>query len=1265
MDIFAMTPPTPSRTASARFGVAVFLSLAAVAIRGALQPMLGGILPLQLLTFAVLISAWWGGLGPGLLATALCALAGHLFFIPPNGSFGIPETADGLHLLIFVCTGVAISAIAEALHRAVRGEQARKEALRTSEERLRLAVKATEDAVWDWDVSTNNLGWSPAVAERFGWPEAPPGTDTGWWQDRIHPDDRARVVESVDAVIADPSLDHWEAEYRFRRGDGSIADVLDRGFVLRDSTGRAVRMIGAMLDLTPRKQADAAARRNRQELQAIIDTVPSLISYVDRDFTYRWNNRAYERWFDRPLAEITGRPMRDLIGEEAFARVRPQIQRVLDGEAHEYEDYLPYSGGRGRWIHAIYEPHRAVDGSVDGVVVTVTDITERKQAELAQAALAAIVENSDDAIIGKTLDGVVTSWNEAATRLFGFTAEEMIGQKITRIFPGDRRPEEERILASVQSGQSIEHYEAQRRRKDGRLIDVAVTTSPIYDRTGKAVGSSTIARDITERKRTEDAIHEAAEQRRLALEAADLGAWDYRFNTDEIFGDERFFRMLGMFTEKLDYEDALARVHPEDRAAAHEAAQAALAGANDGKFRRELRVIWPDGSIRWLAAHGRVYFSSGEKVREPLHFIGVCIDITERKRAMEDLRLATERFDAALRASPVVVFEQDRDLRYTWIHNSKVGLTTMGVQGKTDFDVMERPEDAAANVELRRKVIETGSRQRTEMRLQTGGKLRDYDISVEPRFDETGRVVGVICAALDITQHKAAEAALRESREALSLALTGAKMGTWDWDIPTGALRWSDRTFELFGLPRTTGPTYEDFVARIHPEDRPRVDTAVRDAFERKPHNYECEYRVVLPDGTIRWLFAKGGAHLDTTGAPVRMVGVLMDVTERVLTSERLGSALDAAEAANRAKDAFLAALSHELRTPLTPVLFLAASLERSPDVAPSLREDFAMIRRNIELEARLIDDLLDVTRIIRGKLQLDLQPSDLHTILERTVDLLRRDIDERRLAFQIDLTAPRSQANADPVRLQQVFWNVLKNAVKFTPENGTITVRSHCTAAGLWHLAISDSGLGITAEELPGIFDAFAQGEAASSHRFGGLGLGLAISDRVVREHGGRIWAESAGRNQGSVFHIELPLVANATQPESAAGPAATAKAKGFQRLLVVDDHEPTRRTLERLLKKRGYRVTIADSVENARQLAATSTFDLMVSDLGLPDGSGHDLAEEFGRDYGLKSIALSGYGREEDLERSKAAGFLDHLTKPVDIEALHDAILQALHSD
>lgn len=545
------------------------------------------------------------------------------------------------------------------------------------------------------------------------------------------------------------------------------------------------------------------------------------------------------------------------------------------------------------------------------------------------------------------------------------------------------------------------------------------------------------------------------------------------------------------------------------------------------------------------------------------------------------------------------------------------------------------------------------------------GEYRWFKTRAVPVRDGEGRVVKWYGSNTDVEDLKRAQAAAVLAAEQRMLAVEAADMGAWDWNLKTGALVWSDRAYSMFGVPKGEPLTRDRFMATVHPDDRQRVYSTLNASLDTPPYRYQCEYRVMRPDGSVRWLFGRGAAQQDpATGELARMVGITVDVTDRVLGAKELATALEAAEAANRAKDSFLASLSHELRTPLTPVLFLAASLERSSEVPDALRQDFAMIRRNIELEARLIDDLLDLTRITRGKLHLDFAPLGLHAVVQRSVDLLREELDRKQLALAVDLGAPNDEANADAVRLQQVFWNVLKNAVKFTPEGGSISVRSHCPGPHLWHLAIADTGLGITAEELPSIFDAFAQGGEAASHRFGGLGLGLAISSLLVQEHGGRIWATSAGRNQGATFHIEVPLRAGCESepPESPAQTPTPAPRSG--RLLIVEDHAPTRETLARLLTRRGFAVEIAETAAHARAIAAAQPFDLMISDLGLPDGSGHDLATEMQHAYGLKAIALSGYGMEEDLRLSESAGFLDHITKPADIDTLHDSILAALHS-
>ena len=394
-------------------------------------------------------------------------------------------------------------------------------------------------------------------------------------------------------------------------------------------------------------------------------------------------------------------------------------------------------------------------------------------------------------------------------------------------------------------------------------------------------------------------------------------------------------------------------------------------------------------------------------------------------------------------------------------------------------------------------------------------------------------------------------------------------------------------------------------------------------------------------------------------------VVTLMDITSRRQTERELAEAWKAASAMNDAKDTFLATLSHELRTPLTPVLAVLSSLEsQERDPQGRMASDLAMMRRNIELEARLIDDLLDLTRISRGKIDLQRAPMDLRQVLEHAV---RTSCGETAAAHQIEVLTDLPSGDwhlwADSSRLTQVFWNLLNNAVKFTPAGGMIRVRLWRDEA-LSHLMaeVSDTGIGIEPDLLPRIFDAFEQGEPGATRR-SGLGLGLAISKAIVELHGGKLSVRSAGKDQGATFTVRLPMMRSPVEePEEAAAAGELSSASEQPRhILLVEDHVDTASAIRDLLSDRGYRVSMAGSIAQALTLAASedgSPIDLVVSDLGLPDGSGLDLMRELSDRYGLSGIALSGYGMDEDVRKSHEAGFRKHLTKPIDVRALEDAI-------
>jgi signal transduction histidine kinase/CHASE3 domain sensor protein/DNA-binding transcriptional MerR regulator len=391
-----------------------------------------------------------------------------------------------------------------------------------------------------------------------------------------------------------------------------------------------------------------------------------------------------------------------------------------------------------------------------------------------------------------------------------------------------------------------------------------------------------------------------------------------------------------------------------------------------------------------------------------------------------------------------------------------------------------------------------------------------------------------------------------------------------------------------------------------------------------------------------------------------------LDITERKRAEEALQAAWNSAEQAkavaelaNRAKDHFLAVLSHELRTPLTPVVMGVSMLQEKPGLDPDVSETLEMVRRNVEMEARLIDDLLDVMRIARGKIDLIRSPVEVCKVILGAVAVCKPDLEARGLRFCLDLgPAAPYWIEADASRLQQVFWNLLKNAIKFTPHGGRVDVR--CRPEGAYVVVeVIDSGIGIEPESLPRIFNAFEQAERSITRQFGGLGLGLTISKALVELHGGTIEAHSQGRNKGATFRIRLPLTTPAGQPQAPAAAAPRARPARPLRILLVEDHGVSANMLRVVLAADGHEVAMAGDVATALELADQQVFDLLISDLGLPDGSGHDLMRLLRqRGHTLPGIALSGYGQEEDLRRSREAGFAAHLTKPASRVLLVEAI-------
>lgn len=442
------------------------------------------------------------------------------------------------------------------------------------------------------------------------------------------------------------------------------------------------------------------------------------------------------------------------------------------------------------------------------------------------------------------------------------------------------------------------------------------------------------------------------------------------------------------------------------------------------------------------------------------------------------------------------------------------------------------------------------------------------------------------------------------------------------------------------------------WVDRIHPEDR-GATLEKRSAAIASGQPYRLEHRIQTRSGEYRWFLARVVPVRDTQGVIRSWFGAAADVHRLKTTQEELVRAKEAAEEAGRAKDRFLATLSHELRTPLTPVLAFISLLERDPSLSREARRRVEIIRRNAELETRLIDDLLDLTRVATGKLEIHPETVSVREAIDHALEVCREEADEA--GVKLERFAPKGElfVRADPARLRQILWNIVKNAVKFTPRGGRVAVRAVSAQGGRVAVEISDTGVGIADSEMARIFQPFEQ----AAHGKGGLGLGLTISRALVEAHDGILTAKSGGPGEGTTFRIELPAV---ERPQAAIAHVAAHPAAGVggRRVLLVEDHGDSAGATRELLTEISCEVVTAGSVLDALAAAQAQPFDLVLSDLGLPDGHGSDLMRELKSRHGLAGIAITGYGMEEDIRRGREAGFVAHLVKPITFQRLAEAV-------
>jgi PAS domain S-box-containing protein len=850
-------------------------------------------------------------------------------------------------------------------------------------------------------------------------------------------------------------------------------------------------------------------------------------------------------------------------------------------------------------VRATVVPLTAAGGERIGAINTFQDITLQKRAFTDRAQLAAIVDSSDDAVVGKTLDGVITSWNSGASRIFGYSAEEAVGQHISFIIPPDRLAEEEHVLAELRRGRRIDHFETVRRAKDGRLLNISLTVSPIRDDAGRIVGASKVARDITDQTRAGQAIATSQQRYRRIFEATGVSIWDDDFS---------------LVKRELDWLRA--------------------AGVED------------------FAA----YFDARPEVVERLVRLVQVVDVNQA---------TLEMFEAPSREALLGALPAIRDA------NTRAVFTRQLVaiaKGETRFQAeLALRTLAGARLDVQLNVTFPAPHESFESVLIsltdiTRRKQFEEELKQQVQVRETlARVGASLAAELDSDR-------LVQAVTDTATALTSAEFGALFYNVTNDAGESSQRFTvsgasreALEGFPALTttlgGPAFRsDGVVRI---DDVREDERFGDLRVRSYLAVPVISRAGEVLGGLFFGHSRPGVfearHEQLAAGIASWAGLALDNAGLYRT----------AQVANRTKDEFLATLSHELRTPLNAVLGWSHMLSTGTLPSDLQRRAFEAIERNARAQAQLVDDLLDVSRIVSGRLSLTMSDVDLTAVVHSAIDTVRPAAAAKGVELEIaDQPPGRPIVAGDADRLRQVYWNLLSNAVKFTPRGGRIRVKV-CVRDQAVEVVVADTGQGIPPEFLGHVFERFRQADSTASRRHGGLGLGLAIVRHLTEAHGGTVQAASPGDGRGATFTVRLPLRAMAARAEARAAPTPTSTSLGGLSLLVVDDEPDAREFLRLLLEAHGARVATAGSAGEALEILLHQSVDALLADLGMPDQDGFSLiaAVRELRPGGTlpPAIAVTAYAGIRERDRAMAAGYGWHVTKPVDADQLVSVVAAA----
>ena len=1185
----------------------------------------------------------------------------------------------------------------------IRDVTDRKKVEQELSEKARL-LDLSNDAIIVHDLDDKISSWNKGAEELYGWTSE---EVIGKHLDSLLQMEFPKPMEEIVAQLQ--SEGHFSGEVVQIARDGRRVRSLCRWVLDRGTKS----ILTSYTDITERKQAEEALLKAGALQSAIFNSANFSSIATDAKGVIQIFNVGAERMLGYTAAEVMNKitPADISDPQELIARAKALSVELGTTITPGFEA-LVFKASRG--IEDIYElTYIRKDGSRFPAVVSVTALRDAQDAiigylligtELKAGALQSAIFNSANfSSIATDAKGVIQIFNVGAERMLGYTAAEVMN----KITPADISDPQEVVARAkalsaeletkitpgfealvFKASRGIEDiYELTYIRKDGSRFPAVVSVTALRDAQDAIIGYLLIGTDNTARKQVEE------ERQKL-----DQRLRDQQFYTRSLIESNIDALMTtdpsSIITDVNKQMEALTGCTRDELIGSpfknyftdSERAEAAIKLVLSEKklTNYELTTRARDGKETVVSYNATTFYDRDRKLQG---VFAAARDVTERKQAERAITEVRDYAESIIRTARDPIMVLGAGLRVVSV--SEAFLQTFKLaQSETEGRLVYEVGNGEWNIpRLRELLEEILPRNRFFNNFEVTHDFesigqRTMLLNARTLRESSDQPAKILLGIEDITERKQTQRAITEVRDYAESIIRTARDPMMVLGADLRVVSVSEAFLQTFKLAQSETEGRLVYEVGNGEWNIPRLRELLEEILPRENlfNNFEVTHD--FENIGQRTMLLNARTLRESSGQPAKILLGIEDITERKQTEEALResetrvralfesaeaarlsaeAAKTRAEAATRAKDDFLAALSHELRTPLNPALLLATSLADDAALPPRVREDIDVIARGIALQAQLVDDMLDITRITTGKLRLDLQPIDAHSVLRQVYEILRTDVQERQIDVTLDLAAPHNCIKADAVRVQQIFWNVLKNAVKFTPPGGAITVRTRNPAdkEGMLAVEITDTGIGIEPGILGKVFDAFIQEEHDGAHRFGGLGLGLAITRRLVEAQHGQIHAESAGRGHGATFRIELPLEEPGLREAEGLAPVRpTAGVAAARCILLVEDHEPTRSTLVRLLERRGHKVVGVTTAAAAREIAAARDCDLVISDLGLPDGDGHALMAELRDAYGLHGIALSGYGMEEDLERSRRSGFFTHLTKPVDIHALESAI-------